>query len=91
MRRRVRREAASRLRELARTRDVATGDACVVPGDGDVHEPLEEVALNGVGCTPRLFESLVGRVEVARADRRQPALVGFGDVFGGHVRDGSDA
>ena len=51
-------EPARGLLELpSAARLVAT--ACLVPGDHDVDEPLEEVLLGGVGGAPRVFERLV--------------------------------
>jgi hypothetical protein len=68
-----RREPPSRLRELPLAAD-APAAPCLVPRDRDVDEPLEEVALAGVGAAPRELELLV-RVEVAaRADQRDAAL-----------------
>jgi len=63
MRRRERTEAALRLVELALAAD-AVATAGLVPGDHDVDEALEEVALVGGSRTPRVLERLV-RLEVA--------------------------
>jgi hypothetical protein len=47
--------------------------ACLVPGDDDVDEPLEEVLLGGLGRAPGVLERLV-RVEVlAGAGEIEPA------------------
>jgi hypothetical protein len=71
VRRRERCEPPGRLVELARRRDppAATG---LVPRDGDVHEPLIEVALAGVRSAPDELELLV-RLEVpALPDQLEP-------------------
>jgi hypothetical protein len=47
----------------------------LVPGDGDVDEALEEVALPGVGRTPGILESLVGREVLGAANQVDAALV----------------
>jgi hypothetical protein len=73
MLRRERREPALRLLELAFTADPVAAP-CLVPGDDDVDEPLEEVTLVGVGGPPRQLELLV-RFEPAPLPRQlQPAL-----------------
>ena len=42
--------------------------ACLVPGDDDVDEPLEEVLLGGLGGAPGVLERLVrGEVLAGRA------------------------
>ena len=73
MRGRVGRQPADRLLELAlATNSVApTG---LVPGDGDVHEALEEVALGRLGGTPRVFQLLVSGEELAGPNQFQAAL-----------------
>jgi hypothetical protein len=75
-------EPSLRLRELARAGAGSAGDLRVVPGDCDVYEALEEVALGRVGSAPRVLERLV-RLEVApRPDQREALLVpprGLGD------------
>ena len=71
MGRREGREPPLRLRELSLAADGVAAPV-LVPGDDDVHEPLEEVALDGLGSAPRLLERLV-RVEVAaRPPEREP-------------------
>jgi hypothetical protein len=40
----------------------------LVPGDREVDEPLEEVALLGRRGAPRVLELLVGREELAAAN-----------------------
>jgi hypothetical protein len=64
MRRAVGREPAARLLELTFTAHSLTAPG-LVPGDGDVHESLEEVALGRPGGTPRVFQFLVGCEELA--------------------------
>ena len=69
----VRREPARSLLQLAPCRDRAATSG-LVPGDGDVDEPLEEVPLLGQRRAPCCFELLV-RFEVAsRANLLEPAL-----------------
>jgi hypothetical protein len=71
-----RRDAPHGLLELP----LATGlvaAACLVPGDDDVDEPLEEVLLGRVGGPPRVLERLV----------RSEVLAGAGEVeAAGEVR-----
>jgi hypothetical protein len=67
MTRRERAEAPRRLLELP----LAAGSvaaAGLVPGDHDVHEPLEEVLLGRVGGPPGILECLV-RLEVLAGAR----------------------
>ena len=66
-------ESPSCLLELAlAARSVAP--AGVVPGDGDMDEPLEEVALGRFGLAPFVLELLV-RLEVgSHADQFEPVL-----------------
>jgi hypothetical protein len=66
--RRIRPEAPRRLLELPLAAD-AVATAGLVPGDGDVDEPLEEVALLVLGGPPGVLELLVGREELAPADQ----------------------
>lgn len=73
MRRCVGRQATARLLELPLTADPVP-PAGLVPGDCDVHEPLEEVALGRVGRAPCFFQLLVGREELAGANQLQAAL-----------------
>ena len=73
---RVRREAAGGLHELALAGDRAAGYARVVPGDRDVDEALEEVALVRLGGTPGLLERLVRREVLLRGDQRETLLEG---------------
>jgi hypothetical protein len=73
MRRGVGREAATRLRELAFATDSPAAPS-LVPGDGDVHEPLEEVALDRLGGSPGIFQLLVSGEEFAGPNQLQAAL-----------------
>jgi hypothetical protein len=68
-------KASRGLRELALARDRAARHRCVVPGDCDVDEPLEEVALVGRRRTPRVLERLVCREVLPLVDQREAALV----------------
>ena len=72
MLRRVRPQAPRRLLELALASDTVSA-AGLVPRDRDVDEPLEEVALFGRRCAPGVFENLVRREELTRADQIEPA------------------
>ena len=73
MRRRERPEPALRLLELSLEADSVPA-AGLVPRDDDVHEPLEEVLLLGLGCAPRVLERLV-RLEVLASSREvEPPL-----------------
>jgi hypothetical protein len=56
------RKAPLRLRQLTLATDPIAA-AGLVPGDGDVDEPLEEVPLGRLGCSPDVLERLV-RLEV---------------------------
>ena len=47
--------------------------ACLVPGDDDVDEPLEEVLLGGVGGAPRVLERLVRGEVLAGTGEVEPA------------------
>jgi hypothetical protein len=60
-------ESALRLLELPLEADPIPA-AGLVPGDDDVHEPLEEILLLGLGCAPRVLERLV-RGEVLAPSR----------------------
>jgi hypothetical protein len=72
VRRRVGGESALRLLELTAAADQVAASV-LVPGDDDVHEPLEEVALLRRRLAPRLLERLV-RFEVAAGPSEgQPA------------------
>ena len=55
---------------LAADRVPATG---LVPGDDDVHEPLEEVLLGGLGGAPGVLERLVRGEVLAGAGEVEPA------------------
>ena len=66
-------QAARGLLELApATNLVAT--AGLVPGDDDVHEPLEEVLLLGLGCAPGVLERLVRGEVLAPPREVEPAF-----------------
>ena len=73
---RVRRQAADRLRELALGADLAAA-AGLVPRDGDVDEPLEEVALLGGGAPPGVLERLVSGEILAAADQLEALFEQF--------------
>ena len=60
----VGREAPARLLELAFAADPVAAPG-LVPGDGDVHEPLEEIALGRLCRPPRVFQLLVSGEELA--------------------------
>src|SRR6185436_12337517 len=72
MRRRVRRQAAGRLAELASHAGQASA-ALEVQRHGDVHEPLAEVALGGRSLAPQILEQLV-RLEAALLAEQRQAL-----------------
>jgi hypothetical protein len=76
MRRRIGRQPATRLLELALAADLVPA-AGLVPRHGDVHEPLEEVALGGLRGAPRVLELLVSGEELAAPDQLEPALEGL--------------
>jgi hypothetical protein len=61
-------ESPRRLLELPFAAN-AVPAAGLVPGDCDVDEALEEVALGGFGGTPRILEFLVGGEELAPSDQ----------------------
>ncbi len=73
MRWRVRRQPAARLLQLAFAAD-SVAPAGLVPGDRDVYEALEKVALGRLSCAPRVFQLLVGGEELAGANQLQAAL-----------------
>jgi hypothetical protein len=64
-------EPALRLLELPLEADPIPA-AGLVPGDDDVHEPLEEVLLLGLGCVPGVLERLV-RGEILAPSREVEA------------------
>ena len=72
MLRRIRAESARCLLELTLA-PRAVRALRVEPGDGDVHEALEEVALLGGGETPLVLELLVGVEVPALADQLKPS------------------
>jgi hypothetical protein len=65
---RVGREPPRRLLELPLAAD-AVFPSGLVPGHGDVNEPLKEIALLELRGAPRLFEDLVRRKVLAAADQ----------------------
>ncbi len=69
----IRREPPRGLLELPRAAR-AVAPAGLVPGNGDVDEPLEEVTLARLGCPPLVLELLVRSEELAAADQLNPAL-----------------
>jgi hypothetical protein len=73
MHRRIRRESATCLLELALAPDLVPPGR-LVPGHGDVHQPLEEVALFRLGGTPRVLELFVRGEELATADQLEAVL-----------------
>jgi hypothetical protein len=70
---RVRPEAARGLLELPPATDRSPAP-CLVPGDRDVDEPLEEIALLRLGCAPGRFELLMRFEVAARPDQLEAAL-----------------
>jgi hypothetical protein len=70
---RIRRQPATRLLQLALATDLVPA-ACLVPGDGDVYEALEEVTFGGRGRAPRILQLFVGGEILADADQREAAL-----------------
>jgi len=71
---RIRPEAASRLLELPLAA-VLVAAACLVPGDGDMDEALEEIAFLRLRDSPLVFQLLVGLEVRARADQLQAAFI----------------
>ena len=69
----VGREAPARLLELTFAADSVAAPG-LVPGDRDVNEALEEVALGRLGGTPRVFQLLVSGEELAGPNQFQAAL-----------------
>ena len=67
------RESPRRLLELPPRCD-GTAAAGLVPGDRDVDEPLEEVALLRLCGAPDVLEHLVRREELILPDQVEPAL-----------------
>lgn len=81
MARRIRGEAPASLRELA-GRPVAVAPTRVVPGDRDVHEPLQEIALVRRCRTPLVLERLVRFEKSSRPDEAQAFVIaGHGGMF----------
>jgi hypothetical protein len=69
----VGREAPARFLELAFAADPVAAPG-LIPGDRDVNEPLEEVALGRLGGTPRVFQLLVSGEELACPNQSQAAV-----------------
>jgi hypothetical protein len=65
--RRIRREPAARFLELPGASNVIAAPG-LVPGDGDMDEPLQEVALLGRRLAPGRFQLFVRGEELAAAD-----------------------
>jgi CheY-like chemotaxis protein len=84
VRRCIRREPPAGLRQLPLAADPVPAPR-LVPGDCDVDETLEEVALGRLSRAPHGFELLVGLEVAARADEleasRVLALTGQGGMF----------
>ena len=81
MARRVPGEPQARLLELARAA-IGVAAALLVPGDGDVHEALEEVALLRRSGAPGDLELLVGLEISPLPDESEAFLVaGHGGMF----------
>ena len=73
MERRIRSQSQTRFLELAfAANPFAT--AGLVPGHGHVHEPLEEIALLGLGGAPRVLELFVRGEELAAPDQLEAPL-----------------
>lgn len=66
-------ESPRGLLELALAADRVPA-ARLVPGDGDVDQPLEEVPFGRLGGTPDVLEHLVRREVLAGADQLEAAL-----------------
>ncbi len=62
-----------RFLELALAAD-SVAPAGLVPGDCDVHEPLEEVTLGRFGRAPCFFQLLMGGEELSGANQLEAAL-----------------
>jgi hypothetical protein len=77
--RRVRRKPTPRLVQLALAPDSVSASG-LIPGNGDVDEPLEEVSLVGLRCPPGLLEELVGGEVLAVRDLVEAELVRAFDV-----------
>jgi hypothetical protein len=73
MLRTVRRQPAARLLELTFAADPPAA-AGLVPGHRDVHESLEEVALDRLGGAPCVLQFLVSGEELPGPDQLQAAL-----------------
>lgn len=78
------------LLELAPAADPPPA-AGLVPGDGDMDEPLEEVPLGGRGDPPAGLERLVGLEVLPGPELRQPAPEAVGHVLTARCRQWSPA
>ena len=74
----VRRKPAPRLGELTFAAHPVVS-ARLIPGDRDVHESLEEVALCGRRHAPGFLERLVGREVLPPGNEIETSLVSFVD------------
>ena len=74
MHRRERLEPLHRLRELSLGPDLAAASG-LIPGNRDVHQTLEEVALLGGSGAPGILELLVCGEVLARTNQFHPRLV----------------
>jgi hypothetical protein len=72
MLRRVGPEPPRRFLELPLAPDTVPAPG-LIPGDGDVNEPLEEVALLRRRRAPGVLENLVRSEELAAANQLEPA------------------
>jgi hypothetical protein len=68
-------EATRCLLELPLAPDAVPAPG-LVPGDRDVHEPLEEILLLGGACPPGVLELLVCGEELAVPNQLEAALKG---------------
>ena len=66
-------EAAGGLLQLPLTADTVAAPG-LVPRDGDVDEPLEEVALLGLRRAPHVFEHLMRGEVLALTNQHEAAL-----------------
>jgi len=72
---RIRLEPPRGLVELALAGDRAPCDGRVIPGNGDVDEALEEVALGRLRHSPGALERLVGGEVLPACDQLEAVLV----------------
>ena len=86
----VRTESPRRLLELALASRAVLA-LRVEPGDGHVHETLEEVTLLGRRCTPLVLELLVGVEVPALADQLKPSTKAHHARLSASAKDASVA